>query len=204
MNAPTKPLQVGVTGGIGSGKSTVCRIFSCLGVPIYEADNRAKWLTNNDPNIKAEVIALLGAKSFHSDGSYNRKYVASRVFADAQLLQKLNRIIHPRVFADSDRWLQQYGAHPYVIREAAIMNKAGEGNTLDKVIVVTAPLTLRIGRIKLRDTQRSEEDIQAIVENQVSEETRLALADFVIDNGENAALIPQILSLHETLRSLRT
>lgn len=196
----TTPLQVGVTGGIGSGKSVVCRIFACLGVPVYEADARAKWLIDNDSEIRQEVIELLGKESF-IDGAYNRKYVASRVFSDSQLLQKLNHIIHPRVFADSDLWLQRHNSEPYVIREAALMNRAGEGNSLDKVIVVTAPLSLRIERIKARDLQRSEGDILAIVENQISEEARLELADFVVDNGEKMALIPRVLSLHETLLS---
>lgn len=201
MKTRTTPLQVGVTGGIGSGKSIVCRIFACLGVPVYEADARAKWLSDNDLNIRAEVIKLLGAESFVG-GTYNRKYVASRVFSDAQLLHKLNHIIHPRVFADSDRWLERHRTQPYVIREAALMNKAGEGNTLDRVIVVTAPFALRIERIKSRDPQRSEADIRAIIENQISEEARLKMADFVVDNGEGAALIPQVLSLHGALLAL--
>ena len=200
MAVQTTPRQVGVTGGIGSGKSVVCRIFSCLGVPVYEADARAKWLTDNDSEIKAEVIQLLGEESFIS-GNYNRKYVASRVFSEPELLQKLNRIIHPRVFADSDRWLQRHRSQPYVIREAALMNRAGDGNTLDKVIVVTAPLALRIERIKLRDPHRSEEEIRAIIESQISEETRLKLADFIIDNTQNAALIPQVLNLNQSFLS---
>ena len=126
MTRHTTPLQIGVTGGIGSGKSVVCRIFACLGVPVYEADARARWLSDNDPDIKAEVIALLGEESF-TGGAYNRKYVASRVFSDGQLLQKLNQIIHPRVFADGEHWLLRHSSQPYVIREAALMNRAGEG-----------------------------------------------------------------------------
>ncbi|GHB77096.1 dephospho-CoA kinase [Persicitalea jodogahamensis] len=202
MNVPKKPLQIGVTGGIGSGKSTVCRIFSCLGIPVYEADSRARWLTNHDPVIRKEVVALLGDESFTADGTYNRKYVASRVFSDALLLQKLNQIIHPRVLADSNHWLQLHVSHPYVIREAALMNRAGEGNLLDKVLVVTAPLSLRINRIKWRDPQRSVEEIEAIVKNQISDEERLTLADHVVDNGEDVALIPQVLALHKILLGL--
>ncbi len=198
MTTRKTPLQVGVTGGIGSGKSVVCRIFACLGVPVYEADARARWLSDNDPDIKAEVIALLGEESF-AGGAYNRKYVASRVFSDAQLLQKLNHIIHPRVLADSDLWLQRHSSEPYVIREAALMNRAGEENSLEKVIAVTAPLSLRIERIKARDPQRSERDILAILKNQISEEVRLELADFVVNNGGKVALIPQVLFMHKIL-----
>ena len=191
------PIQVGVTGGIGSGKSVVCRIFSCLGTPVYEADQRANWLANHDPAIRQQVLALLGPESYTSEGTYNRKFVASRVFTEPALLQQLNRIIHPRVFADSDRWLQAHAGYPYLLREAALMNKAGDGNTLDYVIVVKVPLPLRIERTKLRDPHRSETEIRAIIARQVSDETRLQLADFVIDNDEESALIPQVLKLHQ-------
>ncbi len=192
------PLQIGVTGGIGSGKSIVCRIFACLGVPVYEADARARWLVDNDPDIKSEVIELLGEEAF-AQGYYNRKYVASRVFSDSELLQKLNHIIHPRVRADGNRWLEGHSSQRYVLREAALMKRAGEGNELDRVVVVTAPLALRIDRVKSRDPQRSQADILAIIESQISEEARLQLADFVIDNGDGSALIPQVLSLHAQL-----
>lgn len=190
------PLQAGVTGGIGAGKSVVCRIFGCLGVPVYEADVRARWLTDHDPAIREEVTVLLGEAAF-ADGTYNRKFVASKVFSDPNLLQKLNGIIHPRVFADSDSWLLRQARQPYVIREAALMNRAGEGNTLDFVVVVTAPLPIRIERIRERDPQRQKTEIQAIIDRQISEEARLKLADFVINNDPNTALIPQVLSLHK-------
>jgi dephospho-CoA kinase len=191
------PIQVGVTGGIGSGKSVVCRIFACLGIPVYEADQRANWLADHDPAIRREVLALLGPDSYTSKGTYNRKYVASRVFTEPALLQQLNQIIHPRVFADSDRWLQAHVGYPYVLREAALMKKAGDGNTLDYVIVVTASLDLRVQRTQLRDPHRSEAEIKAIIERQISDESRLQLADFVIENGLDSALIPQVLKLHQ-------
>jgi dephospho-CoA kinase len=194
---PSFPIQVGVTGGIGSGKSVVCRIFACLGISIYEADQRANWLANHDPALRQEITALLGTDSFTPEGTYNRKYVASRVFKDPSLLQQLNQIIHPRVFADSDRWLQRHTHEPYVIREAALMNKAGDNNTLDYVLVVKVPLNLRIERTKLRDPHRSEAEIRAIIERQISDEKRLQLADFVIKNDQESALIPQVLKLHQ-------
>ena len=195
--ARSLPIQVGVTGGIGSGKSVVCRIFSCLGTPVYEADQRANWLANHDPIIQQEVLALLGPESYTLEGAYNRTYVASRVFTEPSLLQQLNQIIHPRVFADSDRWLLAHAQVPYVIREAALMNKAGDKNTLDYVLVVKVPLSLRIKRTKLRDPHRSEAEIRAIIDRQISDGTRLQLADFVIDNGQEDALIPQVLKLHQ-------
>ena len=195
--AHSLPIQVGVTGGIGSGKSVVCRIFACLGTPVYEADQRANWLANHDPDIRRQVLSLLGPDSYTSEGTYNRTYVASRVFTEPALLQQLNHIIHPRVFADSDRWLQAQAGRPYVLREAALMNKAGDGNTLDYVIVVKVPLPLRMQRTKLRDPHRSETEIRAIIERQISDESRLQLADFVIDNDQESALIPQVLKLHQ-------
>ncbi|MPR35725.1 dephospho-CoA kinase [Salmonirosea aquatica] len=190
------PLQVGVTGGIGSGKSVVCRIFACLGIPIYAADQRANWLAEHNPIIRQEVIALLGPDSYTSEGTYNRTYVASRVFTEPVLLQQLNQIIHPRVFADSDQWLRLHAQQPYVVREAALMNKAGDKNTLDYVVVVDAPVELRIERTKLRDPHRSETEIRAIIARQITDEARLQLADFVIENGLEYALIPQVLNLH--------
>jgi dephospho-CoA kinase len=193
---PSLPIQVGVTGGIGSGKSVVCRIFACLGIPVYKADQRANWLADHDPAIRREVLALLGPESYTNEGIYHRKYVASRVFTEPALLQQLNQIIHPRVLADSDRWLQAHVGYPYVLREAALMNKAGDGNTLDYVIVVKASLDLRVHRTQLRDPHRSEAEIRAIIERQISDEDRLQLADFVIDNDRESALIPQVLKLH--------
>lgn len=191
-----QPIEVGVTGGIGSGKSLVCRIFGCLGIPIYEADQRAKWLTNHDPEIVQEVIELLGKDSYTSGFHYNRTYVASRVFKDPLLLQKLNQIIHPRVQEDTSSWLKQHTNYKYVIKEAALMDKAGKNNTLDYVVVVTAPFDLRIQRIKERDNWRNDEEIREIIKRQISDEDRLGIADFIISNDINSSLIPQVLTLH--------
>lgn len=189
-------LQIGITGGIGSGKSIVCKLFSCLGISVYDADTRSKWLTNHDPEIRKRVVALLGSQAYDSTGEYNRPYVASVVFKDDAILKKLNGIIHPIVMQDTERWMSERKNEPYVIKEAAIMKAAGDGNTLDYVIVVQAPVDLRIRRILQRD-KRTEAEIRSIIERQVSDESRNAIADFVIQNDENAALLPQILTLHK-------
>jgi dephospho-CoA kinase len=189
-------MNIGVTGGIGSGKSIVCKLFSCLDIPVYDADTRAKWLTNHDPVIREAVIALLGSESYTESGEYNRAFVSSRVFQNADLLKKLNGIIHPAVMKDTEVWMEKNSVFPYVIKEAAIMNKAGDKNNLDYVIVVQAPVALRLSRIKERDKSRSEEEIKAIIERQISDEERDKIADFTINNDENAALIPQVLQLH--------
>lgn len=195
-------LQIGITGGIGSGKSIVCKVFTCLGISVYDADTRSKWLTNHDTDIREGVIKLLGSKAYDSEGTYNRSYVSSVVFSNDSLLKQLNAIIHPAVFRDTEKWMSERSNEPYVIKEAAIMKAAGDGNTLDYVVVVQAPVELRIQRILQRD-KRSEEEIRAIIERQISDEARNVIADFVIENGENAALIPQVLHLHKLFLELR-
>ncbi|QMW03561.1 dephospho-CoA kinase [Spirosoma foliorum] len=191
------PLQIGVTGGIGSGKSVVCQVFQSLGAPVYEADERAKWLTEHDPILKADIKRVLGSNAYDAAGHYNRAWVASQVFANPELLTTLNGVIHPRVFADTAAWVNQQLGKPYVIKEAAIMKAAGDHNTLDKVIVVQAPVALRIERIHKRDPHRSEAEIRNIIARQVSDDERLKLADYVLDNDESQLLLPQIIRLHE-------
>ncbi len=197
------PLQIGVTGGIGSGKSVVCRVFSALGVPIYEADSQAKWLTNHDPALRADILNLLGPEAYTTDpsepesGVYNTAWVAAQVFANPTLLTQLNKLIHPRVMADTETWVAQHAHQSYVIKEAAIMRAAGDHNTLDKVIVVTAPIDLRIARIRQRDPHRSETDIRNIIDRQVSDADRLKIADYVVRNDETELLLPQLVRLHE-------
>lgn len=200
------PLQIGVTGGIGSGKSTVCRVFATLGAPVYYADERAKWLTEYDPILKADITRVLGPQAYDrtrtggpagpSLGKYNRSWVASQVFADPVLLDRLNAVIHPRVLADTALWVSQHADKPYVIKEAALMRAAGDGNSLDKVIVVQAPVPLRIGRIQARDPHRSAQEIQHIIDRQVSDAERLRIADYVLNNDESQLLLPQIVALH--------
>ncbi len=190
------PLQIGVTGGIGSGKSVVCRVFSALGVPVYYADDRAKWLTTHDPILKADITRLLGAEAYDLSGAYNRSWVASQVFINPQLLGQLNALIHPRVWADTVAWVESHAHHAYVVKEAALMGKAGGGNLLDKVIVVTAPETLRIARIQQRDPHRSVTEIQHIMDRQLSDKERLNMSDYVLINDEQQLILPQLITLH--------
>lgn len=191
------PLQIGVTGGIGAGKSVVCRVFKTLGVPVYEADERAKWLTEHDPILKADIRRVLGPNAYDALGHYNRAWVAAQVFASPGLLTALNAIIHPRVHADTVAWVAQHANEPYVIKEAALMRAAGDGNSLDKVIVVHAPVAFRIERIRHRDPHRSEAEIRNIIDRQISDDERLQLADYVLENDERQLLLPQIIKLHE-------
>ncbi|WP_353721566.1 dephospho-CoA kinase [Dyadobacter sp. 676] len=196
------PLLIGITGGIGSGKSMVCRLFECLDIPVYYADSRAKWLTNYDPEIREKVTALLGQDAYNAQGFYDTKFVASRVFNNEPLLKELNAIIHPVVRRDTVEWVGRHAGLPYVLKEAAIMGKAGQSNAVDYVVVVEAPVELRIQRILSRDN-RTEQEIRAIIERQISDESRREIADFIVHNDEASALIPQVLHLHEIFRKGR-
>ncbi|MGN7887164.1 dephospho-CoA kinase [Dyadobacter sp. 22481] len=197
------PLLIGVTGGIGSGKSMVCKLFECLDIPVYYADSRAKWLTNNDPEIREKVVALLGNEAYDREGLYNTRFVASSVFKNEPLLKALNAIIHPVVLRDTKEWAGQRTGAPYVVKEAAIMTKAGQANAVDYVVVVEAPVELRVQRILQRDN-RTEQEIRAIIERQVSDESRREIADYIVNNDDASELIPQVLHLHDTFLKARS
>lgn len=192
---------IGITGGIGSGKSIICKIFEILGVPVYYADARANWLTNNDLQLRKEIKELLGRQAYDENGQYNRKWVANQVFENPSLLQMLNMLIHPRVFEDTKQWLALHKTQPYIVREAAISNAAGVGNDLDKIIVVSCPSDVRIKRIQKRDPQRSEEQIKAIMARQKTDEDFLKIANYTIINDDTQLILPQTLLIHEALSS---
>lgn len=191
-------LKVGITGGIGSGKSMACKIFSSFGVPVYDADSRAKFLIENDPDIVREITTVFGEEAYQ-DGKYNRKFISSQVFKDKSLLSQLNKIVHPAVGKDFENWVKKSAPCPYVIKEAALMNAASQQNGLDKVIVVSAPDALRIQRIQRRDPQRSLSEIEAIIKNQKTEKEFNAIADYIVYNDEVTLMIPQILEIHHQI-----
>lgn len=195
------PFQVGITGGIGAGKSVVCRLFELLGVPLYVSDERAKWLTQHDLSLKERIVGLLGEEAYTADGTYNRPYVAGKVFGDAELLSKLNAIIHPAVFQDYTDWLSRQ-RFPYIVKEAALMKAAGQGNTLDWVLLVEAPLDVRIRRIQKRDPHRSLAEIEAIIAKQAGDEQRREWANGIIQNDEHSPLIRQVLVWHQRILSI--
>ena len=197
---PSKPLLIGITGGIGSGKSTVCHVFEVLGVPVYDADERAKFLVATDPEIKKQLLAFFGTESF-VDGKYNKTYIAQLVFQSPEKLAFLNKLIHPAVGEDFKRWVTAHAHFPYLIKEAALMFDSGSSKQLDKIIVVHAPDTMRIARVKERDPQRSEAQIKAIISNQLSQEEMMNRADFLVDNSGKESLIPQVIELDDQFRS---
>ncbi|MBL3654584.1 dephospho-CoA kinase [Fulvivirga sediminis] len=188
------PLQVGVTGGIGSGKSLVCKIFQALGAPVYNADQRGKWLTDNDPEIIHEVTVLFGAKAY-KDNHLDRPYIANIVFNNPEKLNQLNHIIHPKVGRDYSTWLKEQ-TYVYVIKEAAIMFESGSHKMLDKIINVYASEEMRIKRVMQRDKFRTEKEIKAIIEKQMPEPERHDRSDYIVNNDESEMLLPQLLDLH--------
>ena len=193
-------LRVGITGGIGSGKTTVCHMFEALGIPVYYADDQAKWLISNDEALKESIVGLLGNSAYTASGAYDRTYVASIVFRDAEKLKALNALVHPAVETHSRRWHEEQcrtGA-PYTLKEAALMVESGSHRQLDRLIVVTAPDGLRIRRVMKRDGI-SEEQVRARMAHQLPENEKLALADLVIRNDGEQGLIPQVWQIHQIL-----
>lgn len=195
-----KPILVGITGGIGSGKTTVSKVFKSLGVPVYYADDRAKQLMVQDDVLVSDIKALFGEESYDRQGQLNRTYLAERVFSDAAELEKLNALVHPAVGRDFASWVKAHHAHPYLLKEAALIFEAGSYKQLDQVIVVTAPKEERVKRVLLRDFHRSREQVLAIIEKQLSEAERKRRADYIIDNSGKVMVIPQVLGLDRKLR----
>ena len=187
-------LKIGLTGGMGSGKTIVSRVFSVLGVPVFYADDAAKKVMNEDPALKEKIIALFGPGAF-SENELNRKYISSIVFNDQFKLEQLNALVHPVTIAAADSWMQQQTT-PYVIKEAALMFEAGAAAHLDYVIGVHAPRALRIQRVMQRDGVTREEVISRM-NNQVDDDIKMKLCDFVIVNNEQQSVLTQVLSLHE-------
>lgn len=149
------PFQIGITGGIGSGKSLVTRIFGHLGIPVYDADSHAKELMTTDGILVSQIRKEFGDLSYNPDGTLNRVYLGNTVFSDSKRLEILNRLVHPRVTLDYERWLKLHLKSKYVIKEAALLFEAGTAASLDKVVVVSAPEELRIKRVLKRDPHRT-------------------------------------------------
>lgn len=192
-----KPLQIGITGGIGSGKSLVCRIFHALGVSVYDADSRAKAVMTTDGILVSHIKKEFGLLSYREDGSVDREYLAKEVFNNVERLKLLNSLVHPRVAKDFEQWVSLQKSN-YILKEAALLFEAKSYTALDKIIVVFAPEELRIKRVLQRDPHRTKEQVKEIIRNQLQEEEKLKRADFVIMNNETQLVIPQVLELHRS------
>lgn len=191
----SKPLQVGITGGIGSGKSLICRIFGCLGIPLYDADSRAKNLMTTDRILVDQIRQEFGNLSYDSTGRLNREHLR-KAFSDPGEIKKLNKLVHPRVAEDYSRWVSEHNEAKYVIKEAALLIESGSAQNLNQLVVVSAPKSLRLQRVLKRDPQRTRQEVENIMMNQMSEEEKMAKADFIIVNDETRLVIPQVLELH--------
>jgi dephospho-CoA kinase len=189
--------QIGITGGIGSGKSVVCRLFAVLGVPVYDSDARAKWVMAHDAQLREELTAAFGPETFDAQGQLNRPYLARVAFPDPAQLARLNALVHPHVGRDFAQWAAARRAegHAYILKEAALLYESGAYRQLDRVITVFAPQTLRQARVLRRDPHRTPEDILTIIGKQLSEEEKLQRADYVVYNDDEQLLIPQVLKL---------
>lgn len=189
-------LKVGITGGIGSGKSTVCQVFETLGIPAFYADSAANHLTSNDLVVVSKIKELLG-EGVYANGTLDRKQVGELVFADRSLLEKMNAIIHPATIAYGKQWMEAQTT-AYTIKEAAIFFESGSNKDMDVMIGVFAPQEIRVERIMKRNNI-SREQVLDRISKQMNEEEKMNLCDHVITNDGNTAIIPQVLQLHEVL-----
>lgn len=189
-------LKIGITGGIGTGKSTVCHVFETLGIPVFYADTVAKEIMVQDAILIAGVIEAFGQESYLGAGALNNKYIAGIVFNDRDALAKLNALVHPAVFRAFDQWMLNIPANtPYVLKEAALLFESGSYQACDLTIAVTAPLQTKISRVIKRDGL-TEEQVRARIDKQMSDEEKIKMAGFLIRNDDSQSVILQVLELH--------
>jgi len=189
--------SIGLTGGIGSGKTTISKIFiNNWHIPVYFADERAKWLMQNNETIKNFLIDIVGSDSY-TKGNLNKKYIASIIFNNENVKQKLEAIVHQAVINDYNEWKQNNNNVPYVIHEAALIFESKLESNYDKIISVISPMSLRIKRLKERGMELT--DIEKRMKAQTTDEYKISLSDFVIINDEQHSLIEQVLNIHNSL-----
>lgn len=194
-------LKIGITGGIGSGKTTICKIFETLGIPIYYSDIRAKELMVENEALITKIKEAFGEAAYLENGSLNRAHIAQIAFSDKSKLAELNSIVHPAVFQDGNDWVKMQKNVPYTLKEAALTFEGGGHKFLDKVITVFAPKEIRIDRVIARDNT-SREAVEARINKQMPDEEKVKLADFVIYNDGEQGLIEQVLAIHKKLIQL--
>lgn len=195
-------LKIGITGGIGSGKTTVCKVFETLGIPVFYADTVAKQIMTTDFTLIEGIKTAFGSVSYFEDGSLNNKHIANIVFNNEKELAKLNALVHPAVFRAFDAWDAQLSKNiPYSLKEAALLFESGSYKMCDKNILVTAPKAVKIARVTVRDNV-SEEQVLARMNKQLQDEEKIKLADFDINNTESQSVILQVLALHKTFLEL--
>jgi len=189
-------IKLGVTGGIGSGKTSVCRVFNILGIPVFSADPEAREIMDNDKGIMRRINSIAG-KDLYINGSLDRMEMAALIFNDNTLLEKVNSLVHPVVFDHFKRWEMDQTA-PYVIMEAAILFESGASKLVDRIATVVAPIEERVERVIHRNSL-SREQILERMRNQMDDDSMIKLSDYVIHNSENDMIIPAILQIHEDI-----
>lgn len=189
-------LKVGITGGIGSGKSVVCQVFETLGIPVFYADKAARYLMENDALLIGSIKMLFG-NDVYEGGKLNREKIANIAFRDGKILQELNHIVHPATIRYGHQWMESQNA-PYTLKEAAIFFESGSEKSVDIMIGVYAPRKVRIMRVMERDGV-TQEKVLARMSQQMDEEEKMKRCDHVITNDGQTAIIPQVLALHEIL-----
>ena len=194
-----KVLKLGVTGGIGSGKTTVCKVFGVLGIPVFSADDEAKRIQDNDRDIQIKINSIAG-KDLFSSGMLDRYELARIIFSNKELLEKVNSLIHPAVFRSFAEWVKKQDS-PYLIMEAAILFESGAFRLMDRIVTVVTPLEERIERL-LSGNRLSRDQIIERIKNQIDDESRINQSDFVIFNSENDMIIPAIVEIHEEMLKL--
>ncbi|MBS0010218.1 MAG: dephospho-CoA kinase [Bacteroidales bacterium] len=188
--------RLGVTGGIGSGKSTVCKTFAVLGVPVFSADEAGREIMDTDPGLRHELNIMVG-EDLYATGELDRTKLASIIFNDIHMLQRVNRLVHPYVYEMYKQWYESQDAD-YVIFEAAILLEAGAEKKVDRVLAVTAPLEERISRVMERNNM-SRQQVMERVKNQISDEEMIERSDFHINNSDKAMIIPEIIIIHKSI-----
>jgi dephospho-CoA kinase len=191
-------LKVGITGGMGAGKSMISEIFRSFGIPVYDADMMAKNLMREHPGLKEAIQKVFGRKAY-LNGDLNRPFIAQKIFNESGKLTRMNNLVHPVVISDYNSWLQGHAHQPYTIKEAALLFESGSYKDLDKIILVSAPKSVRINRVLMRDGHRNRSDIENIMNNQMSNGSKKKLSDYIIINDEQRMIIPQVLDIHEQL-----
>jgi dephospho-CoA kinase len=191
--------RIGITGGIGAGKTLISSVFMNLHIPVYHADDRAKFLMIHDEDLKKRIGEAFGPETFNKDGSLNRDYLAKNVFEDQLKLERLNQLVHPVVRKDYREWCKEYSDRPYTLKEAALLFETGSYLELDQTILVYAPLPLRIKRVLIRDPHRLKKDVEKIIRNQMNDEDKKRSADNIIYNDDSRLVIPQVLEIHQRL-----
>ncbi|MGZ5245132.1 MAG: dephospho-CoA kinase [Bacteroidia bacterium] len=196
-------LKIGITGGMGSGKTTVCKVFETYGVPLYYADDRAKLVMNQNDEVKKKLKALFGDDIYGEDGILNKKRMSEKAFSNPYMLKKLESVIHPAVAEDFEEWANQFTDKPYIVKEAAMLFESGSYKHMDKNILVKADLEERLKRIIKRDNTTREKAMLRI-DKQWTDEEKEPLSDYILYNNSETLLLPQIIKLHKLFSRLTT